>query len=160
MAYKGKYRPKNPSKYEGDPGKVTYRSLWERNAFRWCDDNSKIRSWSSEEVIIPYRCKTDNKIHRYFMDLKITFENGSTYLIEIKPKKETVPPNSGRKKTQRYLTEVLTYTKNMSKWEAASVYATQRGWTFEVWHEDTLESLGIKTLKRTIKPLRRKKKNK
>ena len=36
--YKGKYRIKKPKKYMGDPKNVTYRSLWERQAFRWCED--------------------------------------------------------------------------------------------------------------------------
>jgi len=29
MTYKGRYTVKNPKKYDGDPTKVVYRSLWE-----------------------------------------------------------------------------------------------------------------------------------
>jgi hypothetical protein len=82
--YKGKFRPKNTQKYEGDFDKITYRSMWERQVFRWCDTNSKIVKWSSEEVIIPYRCKTDGKLHRYFTDLKIVTTKGETIIVEIK----------------------------------------------------------------------------
>jgi len=146
MTYSGKFNPVNIGKYEGDFRCIKYRSLWERNTFRWCDINDAIVRWSSEEVIVPYRCKTDNRVHRYFVDLKITFKNGDTYLIEIKPKKETLEPKKRARTSKGYLKEVLTYVKNMSKWEAAHAYAQQRGWKFEVWHEDTLKSLGIKLL--------------
>lgn len=147
MAYKGKYKVKNPQKYKGDPTKVIFRSLWERNTFRWLDDNDDIIEWSSEEVVIPYRCKTDNKIHRYYIDIYFKAANGKKYLIEIKPKKETVPPKIPKRKTKRYVTEVMTYVKNQSKWEAAKSFALDRGYIFDIWHEDTLRGLGIKILK-------------
>jgi hypothetical protein len=147
MAYRGKYRPKNRDKYKGDADGVTYRSLWERNAFRWCDENKNVVWWNSEETVIPYRCKTDGRMHRYFVDLQIHFATGHTYLIEIKPKKETVEPRPRGTKSPRYITEVMTYVKNMSKWEAAEEYAAGRGMVFEVWTEDTLRSLGMKILK-------------
>jgi hypothetical protein len=113
---------------------------------KWLDENSNVIKYSSEEVIVPYRCKTDNRVHRYFVDLKITFKNGDTYLIEIKPKKETLEPKKRARASKGYLTEVLKYVKNISKWEAAHAYAVQRGWKFEVWHEDTLKGLGIRLL--------------
>ena len=71
MTYKGRYSIKNTSKYEGDPSRCVFRSLWERQVFRWCDENPSIIRWSSEETVVPYRCKTDNKIHRYFPDFYI-----------------------------------------------------------------------------------------
>jgi hypothetical protein len=147
MAYKGKYKVKNPEKYKGDPTKVIFRSLWERNTFRFLDENDDIVEWNSEEVVIPYRCKTDNRIHRYYIDLYFKGKNGKKYLIEIKPKKETVPPKEPKRKTKRYVTEVMTYIKNQSKWEAAHSFAQERGYVFQVWHEDTLRGLGIKILK-------------
>jgi hypothetical protein len=146
MAYSGKYIAKNKGKYSGDHSKIYYRSLWERQVFKFLDENSDVLAWNSEEVVIPYRCKTDNKVHRYFVDLKIQFKNGQTYLIEIKPKKQTIEPKIRTKKTKAYITEVLTYVKNQSKWEAASEYCADRGWTFEVWTEDTIKGLGIRLL--------------
>jgi len=146
MAYSGRYIVKNPKKYEGDFNKVKYRSLWERQAFKWLDNNLGVIGWSSEEVIVPYRCKTDGKVHRYFVDLFIRTKNGKVFLIEIKPKKQTLPPKKPSRKTKRYLSEVMTYAKNQSKWEAATAYANKYGMTFEVWHEDTLRSFGIKIL--------------
>lgn len=146
MAYRGTYRVKNPGKYDGDHTKVTYRSLWERQVFRWLDENDNVKKWNSEETIIPYRCKTDNKVHRYFVDLKVTFKTGQTYFIEIKPEKETIEPRPRSRKTASYIKEVMTYVKNISKWEAATEYAKDRNCIFEIWTEKTIKSLGIKLL--------------
>lgn len=146
MAYKGKYTIKNTKKYLGDPTKVIYRSLWERQAFKWCESNPRVKKWNSEEIVVPYKCKTDNKIHRYYVDLLVELDNKNIILVEIKPKKETVPPQ-GKRKTKRYVREVMTYVKNTSKWEAANQYAEHKGWKFQVWTEDTLTNLGIKLLK-------------
>jgi hypothetical protein len=158
MAYSGKYRVKNPNKYAGDHTKVVYRSLWEKYCFQWCDTNSEISSWSSEEVVIPYLYEVDKRYHRYFMDLKITYKNGKTVLIEIKPDKETKPPKFTGRKTKRYITEGLTYVKNMNKWSAAQSYAADRNWGFEIWTEDTLHKMGIKP--KSTKPLKPYKKRK
>ena len=144
--YKGKYRIKKPEKYAGDYTNVTYRSLWERQAFRWCEDRDDVVSWSSEETVIPYRCKTDNKVHRYFIDLKIKFSSGRIVLVEIKPKSQTQPPKKPARQTKRYINEVMTYVKNESKWKAATKYCDDRGYHFEIWTEDTLKGLGIRLL--------------
>lgn len=145
--YKGRFTPKNKSKYAGDVKAIKYRSLWERNAMRWCDTNSSVVRWNSEEVVIPYFCRTDNKWHRYYVDLLIEFSNGKTLLVEIKPKKETIPPKRPARKSKRYINEVTTYIKNQSKWEAAEAFARKHGVEFVIWHEDVLKSLGIKLLK-------------
>lgn len=146
MTYKGIFRPQNTAKYEGDISKIVYRSLWERQVFRWLDTNPDVKKWLSEEVVVPYRCKTDGKIHRYFVDLKVVFANGETYLIEIKPKNQTLPPKQPARKTTKYITEVMTYAKNISKWEAAQEYCLDRGWKFSVWTEETLKGFGIRIL--------------
>jgi hypothetical protein len=166
MGYSGRYQVKNKSKYKGDSSSVVYRSLWERAAFNWCDSNDKVKGWSSEEVIIPYYYDVDKKYHKYYVDLKIVFEE-KTILVEIKPEKETVPP-VGAKKTKRYITEGLTYVKNMNKWEAANEYAQDRGWEFHVWTEKTLQEMKLlhkpvpgKLKKYTpMKPFRKKRKKK
>ena len=146
MAYKGRYTPKNKGKYLGDYTKIVYRSLWERNVFRWLDDNPDILKWNSEDVVIPYVCGTDGRRHRYYIDIYFEAKNGKKYLIEIKPKKETMPPKPPKRKTKRYLSEQLTYVKNQSKWKAATEFAKDNGVEFYVWHEDVLKSLGIKIL--------------
>ena len=88
-----------------------------------------------------------------------------TLLIEIKPEKETVPP-VGQRKTKQYVSEGLTYIKNMNKWEAANSFAKDRGWEFQVWTEKTLQEMKLlpkpmpgklKKLK-PLKPYRKKSK--
>lgn len=143
--YKGFYRPKNIAKYAGDHKNVVYRSLWERNVFRWCDENSQVISWSSEEVVIPYYYPLDKKYHRYFVDIKYTTAQG-TYLVEIKPKSQTLPPKKPSRQTKRFLAEAHTYVKNQCKWKAAEEYAKDRGWHFVIWTEDVIKAMGIKIL--------------
>lgn len=146
MAYKGKYKIKNPDKYLGNPSKVVFRSLWERNAFRWCETNPKVKLWNSEEVVVPYKYQVDKKLHRYYVDLLVQMDNKETYLIEIKPKAQTQPPKKRSRKTKRYISEQLDYIKNQDKWYAADQYAKHKGWKFQVWTEETLKNLGIKVL--------------
>ena len=143
MVYSGLYKAKNTAKYRGDHTNIVYRSLWEKAVFQWCDKNDKVKSWSSEEIIVPYYYDVDKKYHRYYVDMKIVFVD-KTLLVEIKPEKETVPP-AGPKKTKRYITEGLTYVKNMNKWEAADNYAKDRGWEFQVWTEKTLQEMKLLT---------------
>jgi len=161
VAYSGRYKVKNRKKYKGDADNVVFRSMWERHCFKWCDENPNIKSWSSEEVVIPYFYDVDKKYHRYFMDLKITFKDGKTILVEIKPEKETQPPKRPDK-SKRYINEAMTYVKNMNKWEAASKFAKDNNWGFQIWTEKTLTKMGImpKQIKplKPLKPIRKKKK--
>lgn len=157
MAYSGRYQVMNTNKYQGDPTKVVYRSLWEKYCFLWCDSNPKIKMWSSEEVVIPYYYDVDKKYHRYFVDLKIVYEDNKTVLVEIKPDKETKVPQ-GQKRTKRYINESLTYIKNMNKWAAAQEYCKDRKWDFQIWTEDTLIEMGLLPKKmpgKIKKPLKR-----
>ena len=152
MAYSGKYKPKNPKKYKGDFTNIVYRSMWEKYCFKWCDENSEVKSWSSEETVIPYLYEVDKKYHRYFMDLKITYKSGQTILVEIKPSNQTVPLVYPGKSTKRYISEGLTYVKNQNKWKAAQNFAADRGYGFQIWTEHTLEKMGI--LPKSTKPLK------
>lgn len=162
--YSGKYKVKNPKKYKGDFNNIIYRSMWEKWCFMWCDENNSIVEWSSEEIVIPYYYDVDKKYHRYFIDLKIKFAEGTVLLIEIKPEKQTKPP-VGKRKTKQYIKESLTYVKNMNKWNAASEYAKDRGWKFEIWTEKELENLNImpksaNKIKSKLKPMPKFKKRK
>lgn len=156
MAYSGKFSPKNVNKYTGDYTNIIFRSMWERHAFKWCDESPQVVKWSSEEIVVPYYWDIDKRYHRYFVDLKITFSNGKTILVEIKPEKETqVPKKPDRSK--RYIGEAMTYVKNQNKWKAATEYAKDRGWEFQVWTEETLKKYGIMTkdLPKTLKPIKK-----
>jgi hypothetical protein len=145
MSYKGKYQPKNPQKYKGDPTNIIYRSLWERKFLVYCDSNENILEYSSEELALPYRSPIDNKIHRYFPDFYIKVKESTgqikKYLIEIKPKKQTIEPIPQKRKTKGYIYEVYEYAKNQAKWKAAQEFCEDRQWEFKVLTED---ELGIK----------------
>ena len=142
MFHKRKFVPVFPEKYSGDPTMIIMISSWETMFANWCDKNPSIIRWSSEETVIPYMCPTDNKLHRYFIDFKIRIQqrDGSVkvFLIEIKPAKQTLPPNFPGRRTQKYLAESYTFIKNQAKWKAASEYAKDRGWEFKIITENEL----------------------
>ena len=98
MTYKGKYKVKNIAKYKSNHKEVVYRSSWERAVFRFLDGNDGVSEWSSEEYVIPYRCSTDKRVHRYFVDIYFKDSQGQKWLVEIKPKKQTVPPPKPKRK--------------------------------------------------------------
>lgn len=142
MFHKRKFIPKNPEKYAGDANNIIMRSSWETRFANWCDRNPNIVKWSSEETVIPYRCPTDDKIHRYFVDFKITVKNKDgelkTFLVEVKPAKQTVQPVFPGRKTKRYLIESFYFIKNQAKWAAAKNYCSDRGWGFKIITEHEL----------------------
>ena len=142
--HQGTYKVKDPNKYVGDPNNIVFRSSWELKFMNWCDSTSSVVQWQSEETVVPYKCATDNRWHRYFLDFRIQVKTKSglkTYLVEIKPEVQTIPPKYPGKQTKRYLTESLTFMKNQSKWQAAKNYASDRGWEFIILTE---KELGIK----------------
>ena len=145
MAYKGKYRPSVPSKYRGNPTNIIYRSLWELKFMKYCDSNSNILEWGSEEVIVPYRSPIDNRYHRYFpyFYIKVKESTGKIkrMIIEIKPQKQCVEPKVQKRKTKSYVYQVCEYARNQAKWEAAKEFCEDRQWEFKVLTEN---ELGIK----------------
>lgn len=140
--YQGKFTPKYKNKYMGNHDMIYYRSSLELQLFMWCDKSNSIKKWASEEIVIPYRCPIDNKMHRYFIDAFIEFSNGKKLLIEIKPEKFTIKPKQGKSK-RRFIKESCEYARNMAKWEAAHAFAEKNNIEFKVWTEKTLKQLGI-----------------
>jgi len=111
----------------------------------WCDKNTGILQWGSEEIIIPYKSPVDNKWHRYYPDFYIKLRNKQgvieKYLIEVKPKYQVNGPKPGQKKTKTYINEVKTYAVNKAKWAAAEEFCLDRQWKFKIITEN---ELGIK----------------
>lgn len=152
MSYKGRFKPTNPEKYKGDPTNIVYRSLWEFKFFRFIDMHPDVIWWQSEEISIPYLSPIDNKVHRYYPDVTLKKRVGpdkyETVMIEIKPQKQTTPPDISKRNntpsgriSRRYINEVKTYGINDAKWQAARKYCEERGWKFEIMTE---KHLGIK----------------
>jgi len=142
MFHKRKYNPIHPEKYSGDPTNIVMRSSWETKFAIWCDHNPSILKWSSEETVIPYRCPVRNNLHRYFVDFKIKTRTKDgkivTYLVEIKPSKQTIPPEFKGRRTKRFLEESRTFVINQAKWKAAERWAADRDYKFIVLTEKEL----------------------
>ena len=124
MSYKGKYYPRYPKKYKGDPRNIIYRSLWERKFMNYCDLNENILEWASEEFWIPYLDPTTNRVRRYFPDFFIKYKDKDSNIrrsvIEVKPMRETLQPKATKGKSRKtMINESMTYVKNQAKWKAA-----------------------------------------
>ena len=115
----------------------------------YLDTHVNVLQWSSEEVVIPYKSPIDGRRHRYFPDFYLEQINTNgikeKILIEVKPKYQTIPPvvqtTKTKKPTKRYINEVKTWGINQAKWIAAEEFCKDRGWKFQIMHED---HLGIK----------------
>ena len=142
---KSKYQRSYPRKYKGDPNNIICRSSWERKFCRWCDLNESILEWGSEEFWIPYLSPVDNRVHRYFPDFIIKVKESAgqvkTYVVEVKPKKQTQPPKKPKRQTKSYIYECKTYAVNQAKWKAAVEFCKDHMIQFKVITED---ELGIK----------------
>ena len=136
----GIYIPKNPDKYVGQ-GEIRYRSSWELRMLKWLDNHPSVIFFNSEGLIVPYLSPVDNKQHKYYVDFlaKMKLKDGSekTYAIEIKPKKEMLPPRKNRNK-ERMITEVTTYITNQAKWAHAKEFCDKLGISFLVLNENDL----------------------
>ena len=144
MAYSGKYRPKDPKKYVGNPTRIYYRSLWERKFMVYCDTNDSIIEWGSEEVIIPYISPWDGRVHRYFPDfyIKVRQTDGKLkkFIIEIKPKNQCAPPTkTPKRKTKKWYGEVKRWGVNEAKWKSAKNWCKDNGMDFQILTEDHLD---------------------
>jgi len=106
------------------------------------DQNQNVLQWSSEEMSIPYYSPVDQKMHKYYPDFlaKIKKIKGEveTFMIEVKPKKQTQPPTKKKKKTKTYINECMTYSINEAKWKNASEYCRKNGWKFIILTEDII----------------------
>ena len=142
---KSRYTPIYPSKYQGNVKYIICRSSWERKFCQWCDMNNSIISWASEEFSIPYVSPKDNRVHKYYPDylIKVKEKNDmiKTYVVEVKPYKQTRPPKTPKRKTKSYLTECVTYAVNQAKWKAAKEFCEDHRIEFKVVTE---KELGIR----------------
>jgi hypothetical protein len=85
------------------------------------------------------------KVRNYFPDfiIKVREQSGDIkkYIVEIKPKKETVAPKPRSRTTKSYLHEVYTYATNQAKWKAAQEFCEDNMIGFKIITE---QELGIK----------------
>lgn len=139
--HQGIFYPKHPEKYIGES--AIYRSGLELSYFKFLDENPKCIKWNSEGVTVPYFWEVDNKWHKYYIDLAATFVNEDkstkTYLIELKPYRQTIQPEkTPRKRAKTLLAEQVMYSQNQAKWKAASDFANKNNMKFIVLTEKNL----------------------
>ncbi len=140
MAYKGKFKPRNPQKYLGDASNIIYRSRWELKLMMELDSREQIVEWASEEIAIRYIHPVDKKYHRYFPDFWVKSKKADGFeimVIEVKPYKQTQIPTTKNKK--RFIQEAITYEVNQSKWKAAKEVCADRNWKFIIMTEHELD---------------------
>ena len=141
-ARRGRFIPKNPSKWIS-PKKIEYKSSIEQRFFTFFDLSKSVIKIASEKVIVPYYDTVRQKRRRYYVDLIVQYRNNHdeifTKLIEIKSFTESIEPKKPKRMTENYKNSVATYITNTCKWEAATAYAEQKGWTFIVLTERDLK---------------------
>ncbi|WP_292486296.1 TnsA endonuclease N-terminal domain-containing protein [Methanohalobium sp.] len=140
---KGKFKPRNPSKYAGNPNEIIYRSGWERQLMSKFDQRDDVVYWSSEEFYVPYYDPVNDHWRRYFPDfiVKVKTKDGGekTFMIEVKPYKQTQEPTKPKRKSKRYLNEVATFGINKAKWEAAEKFCKKKDWQFKIVTEKDIK---------------------
>lgn len=108
----------------------------------------RIKSWNSEEVVIPYISSKDGKNHRYYIDFTLETEN-EIFLIEVKPESKTQKPylrkGSSEKQIRNFHKAMAEYILNYDKWTATQKYCdemnaknTGKKYSFKIWTEKTL----------------------
>ena len=147
--YQGEFRPKNPEKcinMRNGKKKAFARSSWETRMFTWCDLNDNVIEWGSEVLKVPYIFAVDQKLHNYIPDIwaRIKGKDGfvRTYLLEIKPHKQTSMPKAPKNKTKKavrnYNYAKIEYIKNKNKWEYARMFCEGKKWEFRILTENEL----------------------
>lgn len=147
----GWYRLLNPEKFikpidelmnSYKDGHVNYKSSLELKAIRYCDWNSNVNKWSLEPFAIQYLKPTTGKLHRYYIDLVIEFNNSEKFLVEVKPFAQTKPPTKPSKLTNKsklnYARNTETWLINQAKWAAAKEFCKTNGFKFIILTEKEL----------------------
>jgi hypothetical protein len=142
QSIKSIYKPSHPEKYLGNSSNIICRSSWERTFCRYCDTNPNVVKWASEELAIRYISPVDGRPHRYYPDFLIEVKEKSgklkKYIIEIKPKKQTLPPVKKKRVTKGFILETTTYAVNQAKWKAAINFCKDNLIEFKIITEDEL----------------------
>jgi hypothetical protein len=139
----GKFKPKNPQKYDGDPTNIVFRSSYELKFMHYCDLTESVISYQSEEFWIPYQDPISGNVKRYFPDFFIKYKdkNGNIRkaVIEVKPKKDLIEPEKNpKRRTRSWAYRVQMWAKNQAKWEAARKWCETKNYEFKIMTEKEL----------------------
>jgi len=138
--YTGRYKPKNPKKYKGDPSNIVHRSSWERAYMKRLDLSKQVISWQSEEKCVWYWNPVKKMKCRYFPDFIVerVAPNGEVIkeMIEIKPSSQVKGPTPNpKRRTRSWMNQVQTYATNQAKWKYARKWCEERGMDFVILTE-------------------------
>lgn len=152
MAIGGKFIPRNPQKYAGNPNNIMFRSTWELSVMKFFDSSTSVIKWASEEVKIPYVSPLDGLVHNYYPDFIVIYTDKAGALqkdlVEVKPASQSL---AERAKSDRDKAALLV---NLAKWKFAEQWAKQRGMNFRVITEHSIFKQKEKTVK-APKPTRK-----
>lgn len=112
---------------------IIYRSSYEWKFINWCEHCEHVKGWGSECLKIPY--KLGETYHTYYPDFIVQMDNGDIWVVEIKPKNQTVKPNN----QNSYAWEQ--WLKNKEKWKAAISYCNLHNYKFKIYTEETISRL-------------------
>lgn len=129
-----RYVPRNPDKYAGDASRIFARSRWELVYMQALDNSHMVKKWISEPrtLNISYLNPIDKKVHQYWPDFLVQYNDGSIEILEIKPLKES------QLESARSTYDKLMFAKNVAKWQAANMFAKKIGARFRVITEAQL----------------------
>ena len=105
--------------------KILWSGVVKSSGFRMC------LPWIGECIILP----------DFIIKVKESTGQIKTYVIEVKPKKQTMEPKKKSRVTKSYIYECKTYAVNQAKWKAATEFCEDRRIEFKIITE---EELGIK----------------
>ncbi len=138
-----RYIPKNKNKYKGRHYPIS-RSKLETKFMEIIDQDPKVVEWYSESFYISY--VLNGRTKRYYPDFFVKIEDPTfgtdSWVVELKPKKETRPPippkSTSQKSRKTKLYEKQTWEKNKAKWEYARRFCKKMGYTFKIITEKDL----------------------
>ncbi len=133
---RGKFNLKNPEKYVGNHS-PTYRSSWEWQFMKFCDQDPRIMKWASEAIKIPYKDPFTGRQTIYVPDFFIQYADRTgkiqVEIIEVKPVSQTLLEKAGKNRNNQ-----LQWAKNQVKWRAANIWCSKQGIKFRVLNENDL----------------------
>jgi len=154
--HQGEYKPQNPNKYVGDINDIIWRSKWEYKFCLYCDNEERIKKWSSEpphhkiQYDVMENGRYKQKIYNPDFWIQVEKLNGEIeeLIIEVKPYKQSIEPVEPKKLTvksmRNYEYALKQYIMNINKWDAADAYCKKRGITFHVLTEKYFDERQIK----------------
>lgn len=114
---------------------IIYRSSYELKFIQWLEGCKDVKYWGSECIKIPYYNGIDQKVHSYYPDYLVEFNNGEKMLVEIKPYNQTIQP------INENCWAYKEYIKNRYKWKSAKEFCDSKGYKFKILTEKTINQL-------------------